>query len=96
MFRQQRKKRLAFLKLVCIQNQRNGFLLMFSAIMLVDLFFYSESIVVYDDTKVEEKYLSLEELGNVLENLGVQLSCKLVIIDKRIYENYSNIWHQCL
>ena len=38
------------------------------------VFFYSESIVVYDDTEVEKKYLSLEELGTILEKLSLQLS----------------------
>ena len=43
------------------------------------IFYYSESIVVYDDTKVEEKYLSLEELGTALDSLSMKLTCKLFI-----------------
>ena len=35
--------------------------------------FYSENIVFYDDLEVEEKFLSLDELGTVLKRLSEQL-----------------------
>ena len=34
---------------------------------------YSEDIVIYDDTEIEEKYLSLDDLGTVLQRLAVEL-----------------------
>ena len=51
----------------------NNFFSNLTLLLIIVFYMYSENIVFYDDLEVEEKFLTLDELGTVLKRLSEQL-----------------------